>query len=214
MRRAPRTRGRRGGRAQRNIRLRRGRRRRRCRRLGRRGCVRPGAARRGRSDVSGSHSRVSPAATSCRAKTTALPTAPARRCAGTRSNSGSSPAAHAAACAPNTGKTVGALHELHGRGPARVYFDRVRDAGASDEVDAVDADEAELLGRGRASVHARVHQRRIARRLRGCSRSTGSPPPRTRRRRPADATRRSGTARPPAATNTTEPGVPSTSSCR
>ena len=51
---------------------------------------------------SASHTRVSPTVTSCRAKTTALPAAPGLRRALTRSNAGSAPASHAAACAPNT----------------------------------------------------------------------------------------------------------------
>ena len=60
-------------------------------------------------------------------------------------------------------ETVGALHQLHRRGPARVHFDRVRNAVARDEVDAVDADEAELLGHRAGERARRVHERRVAR---------------------------------------------------
>ena len=49
---------------------------------------------------------------------------------------------------------VRTLHELHRRAPARVDFNRVRNPVANDEVDAVDADETELLGHRVASAPA------------------------------------------------------------
>jgi len=40
---------------------------------------------------------------------------------------------------------VGAFHELHRCGPPWVHLDGVRDAIAGNEIDAVDADDAELF---------------------------------------------------------------------
>src|SRR5438876_4716369 len=43
------------------------------------------------------------------------------------------------------GQAVAAFDELHRRAPARIHLNRMRDAVPHDQVDAVDADEAERL---------------------------------------------------------------------
>ena len=114
----------------------------------------------------GSHARVSPATTSRRAKTTAFPAALRRAAPASRSNSGSVAGDARGRVRAKYRETIGALDELHRRRPARVDFDGVRNAIAGDEVDAVDADDAELLGDGAGERACRVHERLIARELR------------------------------------------------
>jgi hypothetical protein len=63
------------------------------------------------------------------------------------------------------GEAVGALDELHGRAPARIDLDDVGNCVARNEVDAVDADEAERIGRRAGKRAGGVADRCVAREL-------------------------------------------------
>src|SRR4029434_200182 len=51
-----------------------------------------------------------------------------------------------------------AFHELHRRTPARIHFDRVRQAVSGHEIDAVDADEIELFNQRSRQVARPTHE--------------------------------------------------------
>ena len=184
-----------------------------CRPAGRRGFARRGAECRGRSRRLASHARVSPTTTSRRAKTTALPTAP-RRVAPTKSNIGQRAGRARRRMRLEHRETIGALDELHGRAPARVDFDR-RTERPSRTMKSMPLTPTRpnSSATARASAHAAstsaasspspaaedVAAVLVSRRPERCSPTSWRDTP-------------SGTARPPAATKTTEPGGPSMNS--
>ena len=132
-----------------------------CRPAGRRRCARRGVGCRG--------CRLSRATTACRRRRhpAARTPPPCRRLPGLPSRARRRPQIESGQLAGRARRrvrvedrdTVGTLDELHRRAPARVDFDRVRNAVADDEVDAVDADEAEFLGRPPGQRGCRVHER-------------------------------------------------------
>ena len=102
-----------------------------------------------------SHVRVSPMMTSRRAYTTALPNAAGfRRRRAAEIEVGQPAGGACRRVRLEDREPVGALDELHRRAPARVDFDRLRNPVASDEVDAVDADETEFIDHRLASALA------------------------------------------------------------
>ena len=197
---------------------RRDRRRRRCRPAGRREFVHPDAARRGRSDP--------PARRACRRprRRAARRPPPCRRHraplrALMKSNSGSAPVPQAAACAPNTERSYAcstSSMDADQRGFTSTAYGTPRHSTKSMPLTPTRSNSATT---DRASAQAACTSASscancaspAAARMFPQYRYPEAPnasSPISCRETP------SGTARPPAATNATNPGVPSTSSCR
>src|SRR5262245_38571342 len=73
------------------------------------------------------------------------------------------------------GQTIGAFDQLHRSRPARVHFDRVRNAVSRDEIHAVDADQFELLSNRPRERPRRADKSVVTGELRVASRSQNAP---------------------------------------